>query len=169
MFQICQPRAQHLPAQLREQPAQATASPFDTSFLVFLLRSPGIYAIKGKHTGHVLDYQRRTNRFPRASSYVVQLCRRSQADLSETSWTADTGPRWLTPSALEPVRDPLRFDPPGQQAALANFFPSMYCGLQVDCHLSLCLRKNLNAGIFRRCLVYSFWFVYGLPSVAESA
>ena len=51
MLQISQLRAQRLPAQLCKQPAQATASPSDTSFLFFVLRSPGICAIEGKRTG----------------------------------------------------------------------------------------------------------------------
>ena len=51
-LQIYQPLAQRLPAQLREQPAQATATPSDSSFLFFCASTPDVCAIKSKHTRH---------------------------------------------------------------------------------------------------------------------
>ena len=46
MLRLCQPRAQDLPAQLREQPAQAPASPVDLNFLFCASRPRGICTLK---------------------------------------------------------------------------------------------------------------------------
>ena len=106
-----------------------------------------------------LDYQRQTNLLPRASSDIVQLYRRSQADLSGTS--LDCRHCATVTYCLGPVRawsPPVR--PSGQKAALAIFFQYLQAhrrvlyGLSTGADIWYYLESRKDCGIIsiKKCV-----------------